>query len=726
MRHKKTITALLCAAILACTSAGCGKQDTEDENLTEQQKGRWIETQEELPAELEEWTLQDVFSVSEEIHLLATRRENGKTLLSEWASREDGFANVTEGWLASLELDCGEWLQVKLMENGNGTQYLYAGYVAEGEEEYKGHLWKGQGEQISDITPQKWTVLNEEWGMYERILGLAALGDGSLAALSYLSMDVLSGEDGSVLSSEPLSGQYEETVVSDGENVYLCAEEGSGIQIEKRGSGTETIAFPTDSAGGVALCAAADGTLITAGADGIFRCRPGESQWEKLMNGSETDFAMTGCWCIGLAALEDGPIYALYRESEGGGRLNRYVYDPDAVIEVTQELKLYTVYESSLLQQAAVMYHKEHPEVLITIQYTYPAYYYEETDYNAVYQELNTMLMGDDAPDILVMDHLNMDSFMDKGLLADIGEVVDPLEESGALLPGITGAYVREDGHRYVVPLQFGFTMALGRDIAQEDMGSLEALADFLSEKQESYLGPQTVSELVDKFYPYFCRDMVREKQLDREVLGRKLECLKKIADNCGIVDSRGKEERCYNMWDLASQARLAFEEADGFKNCMFPIAMTDYIRGSFTAYENSFVPSLQTGIYAKSPYKDTAMEFLRLALSEEVQNTDYYKGFPVNQASLEKQVHEDRSEAEAETSIEAEGGEVDFIIRDYSGETADRLLDLCRSLDKPVKEDEKIREVLTESLGEYLKGAQTKEETVQKIEDGLKMYLAE
>ena len=40
--------------------------------------------------------------------------------------------------------------------------------------------------------------------------------------------------------------------------------------------------------------------------------------------------------------------------------------------------------------------------------------------------------------------------------------------------------------------------------------------------------------------------------------------------------------------------------------------------------------------------------------------------------------------------------------------------------------EDAKIREVLTEALGAYLEGSQTNEATVQRIEDGLKMYLAE
>ena len=721
---------LACAAMLAGALSGCGKRDTGGSVATQQTKGRWVETRQELPEGLEAWEPRQIFSVDGEIHLLASKSEDDRIVFSEWAAQEETFIDVTQSWLASVELPCGEAVGVMLAQSGDGTQYLAANYALPEETSYRSCLWKSGSGQARDITPEKWTVLNEEWGMYESLRGIAALEDGSLFALTYTSMDLLSGEDGHVLESEEISAQYDETVVSDGENIYLCATENPGMQIEKRqgspGGSVTKIDFPTDSAYGANICATEEGSLIVAGTDGIFRRRAEADAWEKLLDGPETDFAMSDCWCAGLAVQEDGSIYALFQESGGGARLNRYAYDPEAVVEIEEELHLYTVYESPLLQQAAVMYHREHPEVAITIQYAYSAYDSGEADYNAVYQELNTLLMGEDAPDILVLDGLDMDSFMKKGLLADIGEAVGPMEERGELLSGITGNYVQEDGKRYIVPLQFGFNMALGRDIEADNMASLEALADFLSGTEENYLGPQTVGELVDKFYPYFCGDIVKEKQLDREALGSRLECLKKIADSCGIVESRGKGERAYSMWDLASGAKLAFSEATGFKNCMFPIAIVDYIQGSFAAYENSFLPLLQTGICTKSRYQDTAMDFLRLALSESVQDKDHYLGFPVNLASLEKQAHEDRSESEAFTSIEAEGGEVEFAIRQYSDETAEALLAICKALDKPAMEDAKIREVLIEALGAYLEGSQTNEATVQRIEDGLKMYLAE
>lgn len=729
MKHIRRMAWLAIMAMLAGALNGCGKKDTGGSVVTEQEKGRFVETREELPEELGAWNPRQIFSVDGRIHLLASKNEDGSTVFSEWVQEESGFTDMTQDWLASLELPCGEGMNFTLAQSGSGAQYLLATYMAEGEDAYSSHLWKSEGAQARDITPREWAVPNEEWGAYESVRGIAALEDGTLFALSYTSMSTLSGEDGHILNSEQLSAQYSDILVSNGRDIYLCTEENVSMQIEKRETGkgsSEKIDFPTASSYGNLLGAAKDGTLTAASGDGIFRREADGDAWEKLLDGLETDFALSDNWCTGLAVSEDGSIYALFQESGGGARLNRYTYDPEAVVEVKEELKLYTVYESPLLQQAAVLYHKEHPEVRIAIQYAYSAYSNEDVDYNSVYQNLNTLLMGEDAPDILVLDGLDMDSFIDKGLLADIGTVVGPMEERGELLAGITGSYAREDGHRYMVPLQFGFNMAVGRDISEGDMASLEALAAFLSGTQDNYLGPQTVEELVDKFYPYFCQDLVKEKKLDRETLAGKLECMKRIADNCGIVDKRGKGEKAYTMWDLASGAKCAFDRVTGFKNCMFPIAIVNYIQGSFAAYENSFIPLLQTGICAKSPYQDTAMEFLELALSERIQDTDHYLGFPVNVSSLEKQSHEDRTQSQAYTSIEAEGSEVEFAIECYSDETADKLVAICKGLDKPAVEDAKIREVLIEALGAYLDGSQTTEATVQRIEDGLKMYLAE
>ncbi len=773
-RGIRRIAALLLAALLASALSGCGGQasggdgagkggaggesakssgegspGTENPGSPGQDgKGRYVEIQESLPEELSDWSIVQMYAVEEKLRFLATKAQDGKVILREWEKQEDGLKDVTQGWLASMEIACmADWLDARLATGKDGTQYLYTGYLAEGEENYKGHLWKAQGETAVEITPQKWTVPDEEMGGYEMVQGIAVLDNGNLVAVSYSSVDILSAKDGSVIESEKPQSLYEGGVLSDGENAYLRASDGNGGYIEKRqggkASGAVQIPYPAADAeasehgssevttfssnASLALSVLPDGTLIAGDEDGIFRrsAEDAEGQWELLVDGRETDFAVADRWCTDFVAFQDGTIYALFT-TEDAQKLNRYEYDPDAVSEVTEVLKLYSVYESSLLKQAATLYHKAHPEVLIEIHNVYPTYYFDQPDYNAVYQELNTMLMGDKAPDIVVMDHLDMDSYADKGLLTDLEDVAGPMEESGELLPNVTGAYKRQDGKRYAVPLQFAVNLALGRDISAREMATMESLAQFLSRTDEPYMDRQTVAELVDKFYPYFCDEIVNEKQLDREAMGKYLDYLKAIADSCGVIASRPENEMDIGILALSGKARLAFNRTTGFGDCMFPMSMADYIKGDFTAFENRFEPLIQAGICSKSQYVDRAKDFLRFALSEEIQNLEY-NGFPVNIKSMEHQATKDRSNYSMVVTVEGDDGSpIMFETKPYSQETAERLIAMCQGLEKPVGEDAKIREVLIEALGGYLDGSRSREDTIQKIEDSLKMYLAE
>ena len=747
----KLLAVLLAFSLFTVMLCACEKDKTPGGTLPDPggsgsagTRGRYVEKEVTLPPELADCSVAHMYTTENTLHLLTLKKEGDKTCLQEWTCQDGVFTEATRDWLAALTLPDTDWLEAKLVQGADGTQYLYTGYAQENDSgiAFTGHLWKGTADGAVEITPEKWTVPSGEWGTYETIQALAVLDNNTLITLSYYSIDILSSQDGHLLESEPVSTIYEGSIATDGTNIYLCSSDGIDSQLEKRkegrGDGAQTIPFPTDRSdtgafsfgggGSLFVDALKDGTLIAAGENGIFRLSGStpEGEWEQLISGIDTDFSTPDFWCLYLSALENGGIYALF-SADGEQKLNYYQYDPDAVSEVSQILKLYTVYENSLLKQAAAMYHKLHPEVVIDIESEYPLYSPDIPDYDAIYKRLNTRLLGNDCPDILILDHLDMDSYSKMGLLEDLDNMIKPLEESGELLSNITGAYKDKDGRRYVVPLQFDFTFAIGRDIAPENMCSMEALAAFLSQADYSYLGEQTTADLVDLFYPYFCGRIVRDKQLDQDALKKYLGYLKVIADNCGMIDKRSENGSLGGIWDLPAKTKLALTGAGSFGGCITPMSMVDYIKGDYTAFENSFTPSVMAGVCAKSQYTDTARDFLQFALSRQVQDVEYTRGFPVNIHSLKEQSQTDRSNILFVTMIKGENGiDLEFEGKPYSQETAQRLAALCEALDTPTKEDSKIREVLIECLDGYLKGTQSLDDTITKIESGLKMYLAE
>ena len=732
----KKLAAVMAAVLLGSVLTGCQKGPETGQSETPSEKGRYVEKEMELPDGVEVAEIAQIYRQDGRLHLLVKKDNSGTASFHEWELSDGSFQEVTQEWLKQISFPYKEYGSDKLLRGKDGAGYLFAAYEESEELGYMGHLWKSaDGSAVEEITPESWTVPDEQYGYYNYPQDIILLDNGMLVGNMYWKQEFYQAADGSFVKEVTPESSYLEKIYSTGDKYYLLLMDGMGkmtgidVWSPDQNAPEQTFEYSMQSSLSSAfLDILPDGTMVLCNGDGFLQSKTGAA-WETVIEGVDTSMSMVNIWCKGMAALEDGRFYALFGGEDGEGALMEYVYDPEAVIPETQILNVYSVVDSFLLQQAAAAFHKAHPEVVVKMEtaLTREDMYGSNIDYQQIFQSLNTRLMSGNGPDVLVMDHLNMDSFMDKGLLVDIDSIVKPLEEDGTLLSNVTGAYVREDGSRYVVPLQFGLMLAVGRQVDVEQMGDIPSLAAALSQTQESLMGPQTPYELAEKFLPYFLGDIIDGKTLNKDALRTNLEYLKAIGDNCGIIASRGEEERAWNIWEIASKAKLAFDRSDGFNQAMTPISVANYVKGSYVPFANAFYPVLQVGIYTKAKQSDLAGEFIKFLLSDEIQNHDYYEGFPVNAKSLEFLAAKDRSNAEAYTSIEiGEGMYEEFHIKSYSEEDAEKLMDTCRQVTKIAESDDKVLEELAAALPGYLDGTQTVEETIEKIEGGLKMYLAE
>ena len=186
MKKVKFTAAAMCAVLVIGLLGGCGKEDRESGDLPAPEPGRYVETELELPAEWEEQTIKQIFMSEGKLHLLL--EEKNGSLLQEWEKQEDGFVEVTGNWLSELVVPEG-CTDLKLMQDESGIQYLFANCTEQ--EGYRGRLWRSDGEKALEITPQKWTILDEEWGYYEFINGIAVLNDGTLTANATRYLDTI-------------------------------------------------------------------------------------------------------------------------------------------------------------------------------------------------------------------------------------------------------------------------------------------------------------------------------------------------------------------------------------------------------------------------------------------------------------------------------------------------------------------------------------------------------
>ncbi len=731
-------TILLSMALIAGIT-GCGKEKADRTGGQDAagKKGRYVETAMELP---EGVSAADIVQIGKKDGRLFFQQKKSvdeeNITFEEYVLNENGFEKAEDSWIQSLILPAGLW-QFCSAYGPDGKAFVYTQF--EDEEGYIGHLYTAaDGNQAVEITPEAWKTKEEydgyEFYNYPNCVGFSDAD--TLVGVFSDRMEFYQADTGQMTGEQSLSRVYAERMASGTDGFYLlrCTDMGSFNGIEKYQTGqqepAETIDFTEKADYSVFCDVAEDGTITVAVDTGFYQWKKDAGEWRKLIPVEFTSLSMETMWCKNIVALEDGTLYAQYQaQEESETALMQYVYDPELAVAPEKVLTVYTINECPVLKQAAALFQKKHPEVQVQVEteLTFEQMYSDDVDMNSIYAALNAKILAGDAADILVLDGMNQNAFAEKKLLLDIDDVITPMEESGELLSNITGGYRQADDARYVVPLRFGLTLLVGRELDAKNIQTMEAMAELFPAMAESVLGVRTVEDLVAEFAPFFTDAVVKNKELDKEALKHYLEELKVIGTNCGIVKDYGEDFRSPGIWEIASTVQAAFYEADGFNEAMLPVSAAKMVNGTLSCFENAYTPKAQAAIYSQTKEPELAKEFLQFALSLEVQKNDFYDGFPVNADALSEQAERDRSDAEAYTTIMlGDGSSVGFEIKDFDDAQAGQLVEMCRQADRKVLADEEVNAKLAEALAGYLDGSKSLEETVNQVESGLRMYLAE
>lgn len=103
MKHSRLTAAVVGTSLVVGMLSGCGKKDMGSDSLPTAEVGRYVEEELELPDEWSGWTVKQLFAENEKLHLLIVKEEEERLLLQEWEQDGDGFSDVTEKWLNTVE-----------------------------------------------------------------------------------------------------------------------------------------------------------------------------------------------------------------------------------------------------------------------------------------------------------------------------------------------------------------------------------------------------------------------------------------------------------------------------------------------------------------------------------------------------------------------------------------------------------------------------------------------
>lgn len=257
-------------------------------------------------------------------------------------------------------------------------------------------------------------------------------------------------------------------------------------------------------------------------------------------------------------------------------------------------------------------------------------------------KNLNTEIMAEKGPDILFMDGISSESYISKGMLEDLGDILKEVDESEGLLPNIKDAYTREDGSIYTMPARFGIGLVQGAEEDVKAAADLKSLADLLEKlKSESpgqkvigYLPMETlVDKMADVCEPAWKKEdgTVKEEAItefltqitriyqvmeeeEQEVTGFGGSMDRYLMGIGGDILLVYGGETLFNMGTLYS--------ADVFRELVSAIDQKEgQAYGQWKGQtQDSFVPCMLTAVNSKSKEKDACVSFVKYLFSGEAQ----------------------------------------------------------------------------------------------------------
>lgn len=485
---------------------------------------------------------------------------------------------------------------------------------------------------------------------------------------------------------------------------------------------------------------------------GVYRHVFGGTVNEQLIDGNLNSLGSPDAGLAAMCAADDGAFLVLISQSDGSNKLLKYMYSKDTPSRPSKELKLYALEDSMEIRQAISMFQKENADYYINFEVGLGGD--DGVTVSDALKTLNAEIMAGKGPDILVLDGMPVQSYMEKGLLADLTGIYQELKEGDGCFEQIAETYGTERGV-CAIPSRFTIPMIEGSQEILDSSGDLRTFADKIEELRKEDADIRGIVEssspelLAEKIYQSYSPALVGEDgSLDEEKAAEFYTQLKRIYDT-GNYSQETVENVSYSIqwagvsaWTDLGMGVMGLLGGDKKAN-MGTLGDMSGFNQMISANEKAgltydllslagkkvYCPEAIIGISSKSAQTEEAGKFVSYILSKEVQAMNQGGGFPVNKKAYEEAAADkgDGKSVMGYTVSDKNTGEVVSLeVKWAAQEELDGLRGKIDSLDTPCLTDSVIGETVREQAVKCLTGECTVEEAVESLVQKVNLYMAE
>lgn len=497
--------------------------------------------------------------------------------------------------------------------------------------------------------------------------------------------------------------------------------------------------------------------IYIAGREGMYRHVLGGSVMEQVIDGALSTFGDSFACIYRVKVLENQEFLAVFQPSVG---LVHYQFDATVPSMPDQEIRIYSLEENESVRQAVTVYKKEHTDIYVRYE-TGLSKDGNITTEDAV-KRLNTQVLTGDGPDVLILDGLPVDTYIEKGMLRDIAPVLDDLEGADALFTNIVDGFRDEEGAVYTVPMCIRVPLLAGDQELVAEMEDLESIADQAERWRSGHpaggifgiYDPESMLRLFGQVSSQAWTDedgQMQEAEVetflnlvkriyDAEMSGavpEQVENLKKEAEEMASygIDNMGEQMKvCNNVLEIPRRyAAAAGGYVESIQLCLDNVTSVlraeeglDY-RIFNGQVEAPFLPEAMVGISSKTAYPEKAEEFVRLMFRRDTQE-NIYAGFPLNRAAYE--AHFDifeENDGNGSMMLSMDDGTERELCLYWPDQTErQKFTEYVETLKTPVLSETYLCSLVYETGVKVLEGERSAEEGAAEIIKRASVYLAE
>lgn len=499
------------------------------------------------------------------------------------------------------------------------------------------------------------------------------------------------------------------------------------------------------------LAVDADGDMIFSNNQGVFKYHIGDEAAVQMMSFVNSDLYLNSLNAI--LPMDDGHFVGFYSEYDEknynsivrGGIFTKVAPEdiPDKEVMV-----LSGNYISSDLRKRVVDYNKSSNTHRIVLK-DYSQYSTYD-DYMAAYTQMNSDIISGNMPDILLVDSYNMslDNYISKGLLADIGALIEKDEELSKteFMENVFEA-CKVNGKLYEIIPSFYVQTYIGKKALVGDRTSwtMEEARQLLSTMpgETTLFGDMMRGEFFDRVMGMCGNDFIDVStgkcSFDSAEFISLMEFAKTLPEERPEDYYEGDWYTAYQSQYRENRTLLASCYISDFTNLVYTINGSFGEEVSFVGFPNASgqgsVISTNTSyaLAAGSANLDAAWDFMRYYLTDEYQSELSWQ-LPISKKQFDEQAlkatkkpsYEDGDGKQVEYDYTWWINDEEMILDPLTTEQLDTIKAHIASVTKRTYYNEYVVNIITEEMDAFYKGQKSAADVASIIQSRAKLYVNE